>query len=130
MKSRQILSVLSKSSRTGCHCLYPKQLGGVEAGGMKIRRKGYYSEAAWPKSREGGWGGHNKKPTTELGPEASTPTPSQGDEPVFVFLMTLETETHGKHNDSFILIQGMVRTHKKRRVSSATSYSVSVTCVT
>lgn len=59
---------------------------------------------------------NKQKPnTTELGAEASTPMPSQGDEPVFIFLMTLETETQGKDNDFFVLIQGMVCKKKKKK---------------
>lgn len=63
-----------------------------------------------------------KKPIRKLGVEASTPMPSQGDEPIFILLMALETETHGEHNDSFVLILGMVC--KKSKASNTTSYRV------
>lgn len=52
--------------------------------------------------------GHTGEEKSRAGGRSQCYHASQGDESAFIFLMTLETETHRKHNDSFVLIQGMV----------------------
>lgn len=134
MKSRLILSTTSKSSRTGWHCLDLKQYKRV--GHEKKEWMLYWNNLTKVTQGVGVGMGVCEQPNpskqTELRAEASTPMPSQGDEPVFTFLMTLETKTYEKHNDSFVLIQWMVWKKKKAKspaLQVTVCHSVLITCV-